>query len=85
MIAYLRIYHVLLWREKFDVRVRKHESAKNKTHPVKRVFFSQVVVEVLENLPGFAVVAYLEELYTQLRDTMSGGASVVMVMEGTWS
>ena len=40
MIAYLRIYHILLKRKRFYVRIHKHESAKNEAHPAKHVFFS---------------------------------------------
>ena len=73
MVAHLCIYHILSQWKRSCVYTSKHKSVKCRTYPAEPVFFPQVVIEILESLPGFTVVAYLEELYTKLHDTMSGG------------
>lgn len=73
MVAHLCVYHILCgWKRAF-FNVWISESVKEETYPVEHVFVSQVVVEVLENLPGFTVIAYLKELDPQLCDTVSRG------------
>ena len=71
MIAHFCIYHILWWKRLFNVWISK--SVKEETYPFEHVFLSQVVVEVLENPPGFTIITYLEELDPQLHDTVSRG------------
>ena len=72
MVAHLCVYHILCGANgSFEVWISK--SVKEETYPVEHIFVSQVVVKVLEDLPGFTIVAYLKELDSQLHDTMSRG------------
>ena len=73
MIAHLCIYHILQRRKRRRNRISERGFFRCKTHSSKLVFFSQIVIKVLEGFPGFAVVAYLEELDAQLHNRVSGG------------